>query len=605
LNQMTRRKDPTKNKIYKSLWLSGFCLVLALGCLLFAGPEPARAANATLYLAPYNGTFVIGDTFSVGVKVNTDGASINAAEGTITFDNSLLEVVNVSSGGSDFSLWTTKPTFSNSNGTVSFGGGLPPPGYQGGGGHICTITFKSKKSGKATARFTSGAVLANDGKGTNILASMGSATYTVSPQVTTPADKEPSESRPSPEPSREREPEPEPEPEYNKPEVKSGTHPDPDKWYNQRQVRFSWELPEDVTGVSIRFDQDPSSDPGPKSDGKFNQKEFTAETDGAWYLHLKFKDPQRWGTILHRKVLIDTDPPQPFDVNVRPAEPGDWPNLNFKTQDKLSGLDKYQLHIGSLEKQAHELPADKTEFKPDHLSAGDHTVLVRALDKAGNERTASAEFTIKPIKAPVISDHPQEIKSDDNFYLSGQAVPDSEVTVYISQGDELVATSTVTSDPTKGSWFYIHKKSLANGRYVSWAKARNANGIESLASEKVTFLVSPPVFTKIGSFVINYFTVFVSLLFLIVLIIVGVFFLANMIRKRLRREAVEVEDVLHRNLEEYKQDFDQEFKRLAQYEGTEDYKNEKAKSKSKLKKKIDTLEKKILKEVKDIEDILK
>lgn len=579
------------------------CLLVCVSFVLFLfSASPAEAADAALYMAPSNGTFVIGETFSVGVNVNTDGAAINAAEGTISFDNSVLEVVNVSSGGSVFSLWTEGPDSSNSAGTIFFGGGVPS-GYTGGAGRVCTITFKSKKAGKGTARFTSGAVLANDGKGTNILASMESATYTISPEVNAPEDEGQSRPEPSTSPAREEEEEAAPEPDYNKPAIESSTHPDPEKWYNKNKVKFSWEMPDDITGVSIAFDQDPYTDPGPVSDGEFAQKEYTADTDGAWYLHLKLKDASRWGTIARRKVLIDTTSPQPFDINVKPAEPGDWPTLTFETKDDPSGLDIYELFIGSLEKQSHKISSDQTEFKPINLGVGDHTVLIKAKDKAGNERVASTEFTVEPIEAPVIEQYPQELKSGDHLYLSGTAIPGSEVTLYISQADDLVATSSVKSEAS-GNWFYIHKGSLEEDRYVAWATAKNSNGISSLPSEKRTFLVSPPVFAQIGSFVINYFTVFVSLLFLIILIIIAVFFLASMIRKRLRKEAGEVEEVVSRNLEEYKQTFDQEFSRLARYEGAEEYKDEKAKSKAKLKKKIDTIEKKIMKEVKDIEDIL-
>jgi hypothetical protein len=289
---------------------------------------------------------------------------------------------------------------------------------------------------------------------------------------------------------------------------------------------------------------------------------------------------------------------------VRPGEPGDWPTLVFATEDAPSGLDKYHLFLGSLDKQAHELPADQKEFRPKGLSAGPHTALVKARDKAGNETVASAEFTVEPIEAPVIDDYPAELTGGDNFYLSGTAVPGSKVTVNISRAEDFIASSSVKAD-SNGRWFYIHKRDLPDGRYVSWAVATNDKGIGSHPSAKITFLVSPPVFAQVGSFVINYFTVFVSLLFLIILIILGVFLLAGLIRKRLRREAIEVEDVLHRNLEEYRQAFDQEFKRLAQFEGSEEYTGEKAKSKAKLKKKIDLTEKKIMKEVKDIEDILK
>lgn len=135
--------------------------------------------------------------------------------------------------------------------------------------------------------------------------------------------------------------------------------------------------------------------------------------------------------------------------------------------------------------------------------------------------------------------------------------------------------------------------------------AKNKNGIESLPSEKISFVVSPPIFTVIGSTVINYFTVFASLIFIIFLIIALVIYIMGFVRRRLRKETIEIEKVLHENLQAYLVDFDKEFLRLSKFEGKTSYKLEKTKSQEVLTKKIEAVEKKILKEIKDVEDIVK
>ena len=217
----------------------------------------------------------------------------------------------MSKGGSIFPFWTTEPSFSNSAGTIKFGGGLPPPAYSGTAGHIFKITFKAKKSGKAQVRFVSGAVLANDGKGTNILASMGSGSYIISPKITSPkssgGDKKIEEKK-------------EIEYDYNLPKILSPTHPDQNKWYNKKLAKFNWKLPDNIIGVSIGFDNDPTTDPGPKSDGLFNEKEYKADADGIWYLHLKFKDNKKWGSIENYKIMVDTESPLPFEIKIKPLK---------------------------------------------------------------------------------------------------------------------------------------------------------------------------------------------------------------------------------------------------------------------------------------------
>jgi len=571
-----------------------FLIILLFLVFNFLQVKPVKAAGASLYLAPASGTYVIGGSFSVSVKVNSGGGEgINAAEGVINYDTNLLDATAVSGGGSIFPFWTTQPAISG--GTIRFGGGLPPPAYTGTAGHIIKITFKAKKSGKAAVRFASGAVLANDGKGTNILASMGSASYVISPKVDAPKQSKPaSEKQESKAPDKE----------YNKPVIKSETHPDSEKWYNNNNVKFSWELPKGVSGVSINFDQEQAGDPGPKSDGDFNSKEYKNIEDGAWYLHLKFKDSRKWGTIANYKVMIDTEAPLPFEITIPEVEIGEWPVMRFSAKDEKSGLKKYEILVGALDGEVYELEADKTEFELRDLNVGEHTAIVKAIDNAGNERIASVNFSINALESPKIKNYPREIKPNDNFYVNGTAPADSEILLFIQKSNGDIYEDAVRSD-INGDWFYLSLEKFGKGRYIFWAVAKNKNGIESIPSKKISFLATPPVFAVIGSFVINYFTVLVSLLFVIFLIIALIVFIFVMIKRKLKKETIEIEQVLHDNLKNYLDDIDKEFLRLSKYERKVGYKQEKLKTKTILKKKIELAEKKILKEVRDVEDIVK
>lgn len=580
--------------------MNKFVIIVVL-CLLGLGnfPVPSRAAGATMYLTPSSGTYVINGTFNVSVKVNTGGDGINAAEGKISFDNNLLDVVSVSKGGSIFPFWTTEPSFSNSAGTISFGGGLPPPAYNGTAGHIFSITFKAKKSGGAQVRFASGAVLANDGKGTNVLASMGSGSYTVSPKVTAPPPTSGND-KPTTPPKTE-------EPvvtEYNKLAVRSETHPDQNIWYNKKVAKFSWDLPKGATGISILLNNEPNSDPGPSSDGLFAEKEFEIEKDGVWYLHVKVKDGSKWGTITHYRIMVDTTPPLPFEAAVKEIGVGEWPKIVFETDDDDSGMDKYEVYIGSLERQAHEVSLEEKMLEVTGLHAGDHTAIVKAIDKAGNERISTVHFVIAPIPTPEITNYASEIKATDNYYMNGTALENSLVSIYLQKDGNIIATSSTRSD-AGGNWIYIHNDKLPNGRYIAWVEATNDKGIQSEPSKKVSFLVSPPIFAIVGDVVINYFTVFVSLLFMIILIVLSILFIVGLLRKKLKKETVEVEEVLHKNASEMKKAINDEFTALAGIKTKTAYDEEREKVKARLLEKVDTNEKRSIKEVQDVEEILK
>lgn len=590
--------------------LLGYLLV-ALSSLfyLLASFSNVHAAGASFFLAPSTGTYVIGGNFSVSVKLNTGGQIINTVDGQINFDKNLLEVKSVSTGGSLVNLWITQPSFSNSAGTVSFSGGVTPPGYNGTAGHICTITFKTKAAGDAQIHFTSGAILANDGKGTNILASMGSGSYKVSPKVDVPkVDTPKNDDSKSTTPANDivkEEVEVEIELDYNKPSVKSDTHPDSNSWYNSLNGKFLWELPEGVTGVSVAFDQDPNSDPGPESDGLFSEKEYTIEGDGIWYLHVKFKDSKKWGTINHFRVMIDTNSPLPFEVRVSEVKEGEWPELQFEAKDKESGLSGYEIFVSSLEKQAHTLGAEDKTIKLSNLEVGKHTVMVKAIDKAGNERVETIEFEVKPIESPKISNYSAGIKPSDDFFINGTVNKDYVVNLFLTDDKNNIIASEVVQPDMIGNWFYIYNNELSKGRYTVWAESENKNGLRSAPSERISFLVSPPVFMEIGSFIIDYFTALVSLLFMIILVIISIMYIAGYLRRRLKKETVEVEDVLKNNLDKYQKIIDDEFEKLAKFESDVDYKKKKTATKMVLKKKIAAMESQILKEVKDVEDLLK
>ncbi len=146
-------------------------LLVVIGLILvFISILPAvvQAAEASLFFSPSDGIYHIGSTFLVKVKVNSDGTPINAAQSKVLFPQEILEVKSISKAGSIFTLWPEEPVFSNSEGEVSFKGGIPAPGFTG-TDNILTINFQAKKTGQAKVSFSEAKVLAADGRGTNIL----------------------------------------------------------------------------------------------------------------------------------------------------------------------------------------------------------------------------------------------------------------------------------------------------------------------------------------------------------------------------------------------------------------------------------------------------
>lgn len=91
---------------------------------------PLSAVAATLYFDPNTTSLNKGETVVLTLRLDTTSDEcINAVDATIHLDPG-LQIEDVSTGNSIFTLWAQQPTFSNDNKTISFAGGIPN-GYCG------------------------------------------------------------------------------------------------------------------------------------------------------------------------------------------------------------------------------------------------------------------------------------------------------------------------------------------------------------------------------------------------------------------------------------------------------------------------------------------
>ena len=553
--------------------------------------QPVRAQTATLYLSPSTGNYTVGTTFSVVVKVSSGGILINAAEGSLIFNTEELNVVSLSKSGSIFTLWTTEPTFSNSAGTIEFEGGTPTS-FSGAAGTIVTITFKVKKSATANLNFISGAVLAADGKGTNVLANMSGGTYTLKPGIITPpAEEVPPEEYVAP-------------PTVGAPAapvIFSLTHSDENKWYSNNDPEFNWQLPPDVTKVSYAIDQNPTTNPKFVAETLIDKVSFTDLEDDIWYFHINFKNQYGWGKLTHRKVLIDTEPPKPFEIKVDngrdPTNP--TPILHFKTEDDLSGLEYYEVQIDE-EPAAAAAEIEKNPYQPLPQLPGKHFVEVRAFDKAGNFSSATTEFEILPIEPPKITKIPKSIRIGEVLKIEGEAKPEITVRIYIQRLEKEPVIEKVTAD-LEGKWTLSYEKPLAKGDYLIWAQAEDKRGALSYPTKKYPLGVGLPPFLKIGKIALDYLTTMITLIILIVGALVVIFYSwyrISLWRKRVRTETKEVSQSVLSAFRALRDEVEEQIEYL---DGKPGMTKDERQVRDKLKEALNISEEFISKEIKDIE----
>lgn len=377
----------------------------AIFAVFFFGFSMAAYA-ADVLVSPSTGSYNTGQTFTATIRANPQGQSVNAVEATLTFDTSTLTVVSVSKTGSVFSLWTTEPTFSNTAGTIGFGGGSPTPFSTQ--STLVTVTFRGKTEGTASVDFKDASVLAADGLGTDVLSNMVNASYTITaaatppPQDDTPADDTPSDAAIAfGDPPR-------------APEIGSKTFLDPEVWYATSTGLFTWELPFDINEVSADVSTSSEFEPVTSYDPPIEEYLLTSEqlADGVQYLNVQFRNQVGWGAIAHRKIQVDTTPPEPFTINVRAGNTANsFPLLIFDAEDVTSGIERYELTIA--EREPVEVTPDEAQlgYLLSELVDGTYTVKVIAYDRAGNVTESTTPVLITAGWLP-----PQESIEESSFF---------------------------------------------------------------------------------------------------------------------------------------------------------------------------------------------
>ncbi len=290
---------------------------------------------ATLTLIPESKIVKIGEEVSIDVKIDTEGESINAVQGTINFPAALLEATKIDRANSVFSFWVEEPTFSNEEGAAKFIGGTSK-GVSGKSLQVFKLILKTRGAGSAELTLSDTAITASDGKGTNVLSraegvviAIGATTIAPSPaaspvtqpqkveRIATPATKLPAT-----------------------PAVRVPLYPDVSQWYNYiGETIVLWDVPNDITQVATKLDQNPNTIPVIPEKELSTGKNLGTIKEGIWYIHVRFSNNVGWGSTAHYKLSLDATPPPPFEVKIdNAASDNPSPQITFDAHDALSGI---------------------------------------------------------------------------------------------------------------------------------------------------------------------------------------------------------------------------------------------------------------------------
>lgn len=134
------------------------------------------------FIIPTKGQYRLGEVFPMKIEIAGIKTSINAVQADLGFDTAKLEVSDVSTDGSFADIFVQKE-INNTSGYVRLTGGLPNPGFFSDHGVFGTVFFKGKSPGLVKIEYLpSSMVLANDGRGTNVLKDLASVSYLILPE---------------------------------------------------------------------------------------------------------------------------------------------------------------------------------------------------------------------------------------------------------------------------------------------------------------------------------------------------------------------------------------------------------------------------------------
>lgn len=547
---------------------------------------------ATMSVAPATGVYTVGQTFSIQIRLNTAGKTINAAEGTLSFNPNELSVINVSKG-STFNLWTSDPSFSNSAGTISFSGGTPT-GYTGTNGVVITATMQAKVAGSPRVRMTNGAVLAADGRGTNILTNMSGGSYTVSAPATTPTPEVVEYVAPANTPSA--------------PQITSSTHNDPEGWYQSSSAELNWNLPADITAVRTLLDNSPNTIPSRVYENPISSIVLSDLEEGVQYFHLQFKNADGWGRVSHYRLAVDTKAPADFTVELAEGEvaTNPEPHIQARFTEETSTVRRYLVKVDDAEPFEYIDETGSSTIQLPPLKAGYHIITVEAFDSAGNSAIATISHTVEAFAAPQFIDVPTTISERVIPVIKGMTAPRSEVVVNIGQPGTAGEIHTVTSDD-EGLFTVIPNGRFETGVYELTAQATDEFGAQSEVSEAVRMAVQEPNMIRIGALVLSVMSVIVPLAALVILSGIAVFVLFARLRRWRRgisRESHEAVAVTALELTALSDVLQKQKAALEKSRKTKKLTKNEAALITALEKKIAEAKQRITKEVEDVDHVL-
>jgi hypothetical protein len=335
--------------------------IFTLSCLLSVGASAQAATNlAKLRLIADDDKFTQGEVVHVGVRLESANL-VNVTSAFINFDPSVFELVKINKSNSIVKLWLFDPKLNGGKGRLKFGAGFIYPGFAG-GGELFSFDLKYKVATTTSQiTVTDEQILSADGTGANFKVATNTISIVNLAKTIVPVKGLAKFVLSAP--------------------LSSGV------WNNQTHVGFYW-----PAGFKVLYALDNKATTKPTKTLKNpNRATFDITTDGTYYLHLQITDAAKASKLVHFKIQIDAKKPTGLTIkSTLPKKVGANLSLKLNAADKHSGLAYYSVVLDGKETKVTS-PSFVTPIK----TTGNHRLLVRAFDRAGNYQESTANFNLK------------------------------------------------------------------------------------------------------------------------------------------------------------------------------------------------------------------
>ena len=336
---------------------------------LYRNPPPYTIYNSTMELYPNSNIFSGLTQQKIDIQITTGGEEINAAQASIKYDPTQVQIEEIVMDNSFCDQqFIIEKTIDNKNGTATIVCGNAG-GFLADRAILAELIMQPLRLGEATLQFTEDtSVLAYDGLGTNVLRTVTNGSYQFVNSFISSAD--------------------------NAVALFSQSHPNPTRWYNNKNVRITWINSEPYEDFAYSLDQNPNTVPDGKKISDKTSIDLRVESDGVYYFHLTSLKSSRVKRTAHLKILIDTTPPILPEIQVSASEINiaEVLRLNFLSHgDATSGLQKnfYVQFDNGL--WLPTLPQMNIPF----FETGGHSISLRVFDNAGNYSDTNSEIYVK------------------------------------------------------------------------------------------------------------------------------------------------------------------------------------------------------------------